>query len=543
MNWNDPPPDDKEFPTIVDKLVVKAGSHSADEKREAVEALYDLAVKVGPKAAAAVPVLIERLGDSDRKTGESALWALGYCKPQSVEPLIDCLLSADPQVRERAAWAIGNIGDEARPASDSLRRLLKDPAENVRSRAAWALGLVHDCDSRTVESLFQLVEFGITSDRRSALHALGNIAKRMDDRSALHRHSPLIFSALDDVDEDTRWSALYVVESLGLAAAEYADVLLGLLKQDPAQRVLHAVLSQLTRLAPQIDLSAQTEYLCQWLGRDSASASQVCEILSVIHPAPLDAIAALVSALSIDECVVPASKALWKIDRRVSESLPALARIFDDYEEAVCDVVCELGPAAAPLLPKLIEAMQNEDYWDLQWAAADALGAIASADPPVMEALLAALGHQSPIVRSAAGRALARVGAPAIPQLLTLVQAQDDPRAAWAAFSLGEMGPAAVSAAPQLLKGLQTAGDVLSTACAIALARTAGDPQAIPHLVRIVESADARYPRTAAANALGGLGPLAITAVPALKLLLADDDFECSAAAQQALDAIKAKAH
>jgi HEAT repeat protein len=202
-----------------------------------------------------------------------------------------------------------------------------------------------------------------------------------------------------------------------------------------------------------------------------------------------------------------------------------------------------LGPAAAPLLPKLIEAMQNEDSWDLQWAAADALGAIASADPAVMGALQTALGHQSPIVRSAAGRALARVGIPAIPRLLGLLQAQGDSRAAWAAFSLGEMGPAAITAAPQLLEGLQSVDDVLSTACAIALARTTGDPQTVPYLVRIIESGETASPRRAAANALGGLGPVAITAVPALELLLDDEDPDCSAAAQEALDAIKIKAH
>ena len=543
MNWNDPPPDDKDLPGIVGKLIVKAQSFDADEKRNAVEAIYDLAFKVGAKVAAAVPVLVECLGDADRKTAESALWALGYCKPQSIEPLIHCLGNADPLVRERAAWAIGNIGDEARPASDSLRRLLKDPAPNVRSRAAWALGLVHDCDHRTIESLAQLAEFGIISDRRSAFHALGNIGKHLDDPSRLHNHRTLILSALNDVDEDTRWSALYVVESLGLPGSEHADVLLRTLKQDSGKRVQDAALSQLKLLAPKIDLSAHAAYLCGWLSSDSTSASQVCDILSLIHPVPPEAIDALVAALSIDECVVPVSKALWKIDRRVSESLPALARIFDEYDEAVCDVICELGPVAAPLLPKVIEAMQDEDNWDLQWAAADALGCIASADGLVMEALLAGLGHQSPIVRAAAARALARVGVAAIPQLLSLVQTQDDPRAAWAAFSLGEMGPVAVSAGPQLLKGLQSVNDVLSTACAIALARAAGDPQAVPHLVQVIESADARYPRSAAASALGQLGPLAITAVPALERLLVDDDPACSAAAQEALDAIKAKMH
>jgi HEAT repeat protein len=543
MDWNAPPPSDKELPAILGQLVIKARSQGSDEKREAVEAIYELAFKVGPKAAKAVPVLIERLGDADSKTAESALWALGYCKPQSIEPLIDCLLNVDPQVRERAAWSIGNIGDEAQSASDTLRRLLEDPVASVRSRAAWALGLVHDCDTRTVGSLFQMVEAGTTVDRSSALHALGNIGQSMTDRSGLHRHRPLILSALNDADENTRWAALYVLEALDLPVLEHADVLLGMLKQDPPERVVHAVLSQLIKIAPQINLSTHAAYLCRWLNRDSRSASQVCKILSLIHPAPLDVLDMLVAALNVDEYVVPVATALWKIDRRVSESLPALARIFDEYDQAVCDVICELGPAAAPLLPKLIEVMQSEDSWDLQWAASDALGAIASADPSVVEALQAALGHPSPIVRSAAARALARVGTPAIPRLLTLLQAHDDPRAAWAAFSLGEMGSIAISAAPELLEGLQSVKNVLSTACAIALARTTGDPQTVPYLVRIIESGEAASPRCAAANALGGLGPVAITAVPALELLLDDADPDCSTAAQEALDAIKAKAH
>lgn len=543
MNSNDLPIDDEELLAMLSMLVIKARSSDSDEKREAVEAIYKTAYKMGAKAVAAVPVLIECLGDADRKTAEIALWALRYCTPHSIEPLIDCLLHINPQVRECAAWSIGNIGDEAHSASDSLLQLLNDSDANIRSRAAWALGLIHDCDTRTVESLFQMAEFGITSDRRAALHAIGNIGKCMDDRSCLHDHRPIIFSALNDADEDTRWSALYVLDSLDLPAQDHADVLLGILNRNPTKRVLDVALSQLTRLAPHTDLSTHVTHLCQWLNRDSSSASQVCEILGLIHPAPLDALNALVAALDVDEHVIPASKALWKIDRRVSESLPALARVFDEYGEAVCDVIYELGPAAAPLLPKLIVALQDQDSWDLQWAAADALGAIASADPPVMEALQTALGHQSPIVRSAAGRALARVGVPAIPQLLTLLQTQDDPRSAWAAFSLGEMGPTAISSAPQLREGLQSGKEVLSTACAIALARTAGDSQTVPYLIRIVESADVALPRCSAANALGSLGPVAVDAVPALELLLDDDDPDCSAAAQEALDAIRAMAH
>lgn len=61
--------------------------------------------------------------------------------PVSVEPLIGALKDKDGNVRQRAAIALGNIGQ---PAVDSLVGLLKDPAPEMRRMAAEQLGKIRD---------------------------------------------------------------------------------------------------------------------------------------------------------------------------------------------------------------------------------------------------------------------------------------------------------------------------------------------------------------------------------------------------------------
>jgi HEAT repeat protein len=126
MDIDAPPPDDSELPAMVAALAVRAASEDLGERWAAIEEIYELACKIGPKVASAIPTLMGGLLDADPKIGESALWALGYCRPDSIEPLVECLALPQSFVRERAAHALGNIGDQARAAAPALRRLLSD---------------------------------------------------------------------------------------------------------------------------------------------------------------------------------------------------------------------------------------------------------------------------------------------------------------------------------------------------------------------------------------------------------------------------------
>jgi hypothetical protein len=140
--------------------------------------------------------------------------------------------------------------------------------------------------------------------------------------------------------------------------------------------------------------------------------------------------------------------------RRPDPALLGTGILFNDNGEAACDLVCELGPAAVPQLPKLIAAL-SEDYWDLQWAAADALRAVASADASVLASLIESLAHPSFIVRSSSARALAAIGQPAVDRLRQVIARPGDSRGPNAAYALSELGPDAGPALPALRSAMR----------------------------------------------------------------------------------------
>jgi HEAT repeat protein len=542
MDFNAPPPDDDELPVLLADLTARAEHADLDVRRQAIEKIYELALKVGEKAAVAVPVLVGGLVDPDPKIGESSLWALKYCAPHSIEALAECLSHPTAFVRERAAHSLGNVGDEARAAAGKLRELLDDPEQSVRKRAARALGLLHDSQPETVLPLIRMVTVGTSEDGAAALHALGNIARGADTADFLAPYRREIVAALEHPQAEVRRWCLYAAESVGLDSQAFAALLVTVVRRDRESDVRVAALSRLKTLAPLVDLADAVPALISRLVDDGAEARSICEVLGAVRPSPVEAIPALRTALSHDELVLPAASALWKIEARAETILPALKRVFDHNGEGVCDLISELGPAAAPLLPEVVEALSRED-WDLQWAAADALAAIASSDREVVSTLVDALGHSSPIVRSASARALAATGVSALDSLIALLRNSTDARATWAAYALGEMGSVAAPALPELRAGMHDGEQPLAGCCAVAIARVAADVIVLPYLVATLESHHPHAPRRAAALALAEFGPAATDAVGALEALLEIGDQDVVNAALQALSSIGGAMH
>lgn len=540
MDVNAPPPPDAEIPGILTRLIAQSRHANEDRRRAAFEQIYELAFKVGPKAAPAIPVLIDALGDEDKKIVEAAHWALRYCQPESIEAVASCLGDARANVRERAADCLAQMGSVAAVAAPALRALLRDPVENVRLRAVFALGLIRDTDPETLSAFLALAEHGTTPGKKAAFHALGNLGKAQDPPD-LTPYRSLIESAVGDPDEDVRWSALYAYEALRVQPDERVTFLVGQLAVEQAEQVQQACLSELCELARVVDLAKHVDLFLPFLQRTGLGTSYAFEIVQTFKPPAPEVIAALTSALESDEHVVRAARALWQATRDSASIMPALERAFDENGESICDLVCEIGAAAAPLVPQLVAALAS-DYWDLQWAAADALGAVASEAPEVVPSLLKALEHPSPIVRSASARALARCGEPAVPALTRLLESAD-PRNALAAMALGKMEKCPSTALPALHKGMHTGDQPLSGCCAIAIAAHTGDPASVPHLISAILSADRPSPREAAINALRDLGPAAAQATQALETLLVDEDDEVAFAAHEALGAIRGLVH
>jgi HEAT repeat protein len=519
-----------------------------ERRRAAVWQLFEICAEARGRAASAIPVLLNCLSDPDKRVGKSAAGGLHWCAPASIEPLIDCLNDPRPIVKCRACDALGSIGEPAIAACDVLRRSLIDPEPEVRAGAAKALGLMHDTSGRTIDALFEMVSSGSARGRSAALHALGNIGKALSDPGPLQAREHAVLAALEDNNADVRWSACYVLESLGLDPKQHVELLMRRFATDTSDDVHRMATGQLQRLTSAIDPAAHVPLMCNVVRAAGTTASDMCRALALLGPSADGAVPCLIGALRSDNVflVVEAAIALWKIARRCEESLPELARVFDDMGQSVCDAICEIGPAAAPLVDKVIGALETED-WDLQWAAADALAAVASSRPDVVAALTTALGHPSPIVRSSAARAFAAIGSATVPVLIEILESPaDDNRREWVADALGRMGAQAHAAIEPLKSRLQSTDRGLAAWCAIALAKIAGDAATVPTLTVLLARSDRPDLQQQAASALTAIGPPAADATQALEAALRDldaNDERGRTAIEGALAAIRGALH
>jgi HEAT repeat protein len=101
----------------------------------------------------AVPVLVEALGDMDRRIREAALKTIVKIGHVAVHELTLALASIDPRVRELASRALAVMGQAqvksagASPVASLIRVLQQDQDESARASAADALGEMGDANA------------------------------------------------------------------------------------------------------------------------------------------------------------------------------------------------------------------------------------------------------------------------------------------------------------------------------------------------------------------------------------------------------------
>jgi HEAT repeat protein len=151
----------------------------------------------------AVPALARALGDQDATVREKAAWALGEIEdPSAVAGLTAALKDHDPKLRRMVVWALGEIEDPA--AIPALLDALKDADEQLRGKAAWALGEVED--ARAVPGLVAALKDPHWEVRKMAAWALGEI----EDASAIE---PLQ-AARYDVNVQVREAVMHALREL-----------------------------------------------------------------------------------------------------------------------------------------------------------------------------------------------------------------------------------------------------------------------------------------------------------------------------------------
>jgi HEAT repeat protein len=124
----------------IDHLIAALSAPAPDKRAEAAEQLAQL----GPDAQPAAIALVLACGDEAeevRQWATSALEELGPPVASDVSQLISLIEAKSPDVGYWAATFLGRLKAEAAPAVDALARTVGGQGNiAVRQRAAWALG-------------------------------------------------------------------------------------------------------------------------------------------------------------------------------------------------------------------------------------------------------------------------------------------------------------------------------------------------------------------------------------------------------------------
>jgi HEAT repeat protein len=440
----------------------------------ALQALWQM----GPNAKSIVPGLVSLL---DTPPGESAriralLATLG---PVAVPQLTAALQDKEPKIRQAAIEMLGLIGPVARSAAPAVAAAIKDKTPNVALAAAIALTRLDPTRARDADAVPLLAD---ALDHLPSLRALADIGP--DARAAV----PALVAALKHKDKAVRDGARRALACIGTPAV---PALIDALK-DNTENVA--------------GLAAQT--------------------LGSILPRPKEALPALREALQHEACRAAAAAALARIDpgasaEVVSLLLAELKREDLTRQHAALEALSRLGPAAQPTVPALTEILKDPA---LREAALEALGAIGPEARSAVPAILLLPREMGEKIAGPVRRTLARMGAPAVPEVAALLKDRDPRFRRFALAILATLGPSARTILPSLVPLLEDSDtDVRASAAQLIGSLGTDAAEAVPALVANLQTYQSQA-RAAAASALGHLGAAAKEARPALVECLLDPD-------------------
>jgi len=183
-------------------------------------------------AAAAVPLWLEQLKDSDANLRYYAAWGLGTVREQAplcVQALMQSLDDPVVSVQSASAKSLQDFGPAAVEALPKLTNLLSAADSSVRHSVAGALGAIGD--SRAVPALASATQDANDTVRIWVVGALGDIRKEPQISV------PALMGALNDRNEMVRLKAAEGLAHFGLAARDAVEPLRKVAEQDSSERV------------------------------------------------------------------------------------------------------------------------------------------------------------------------------------------------------------------------------------------------------------------------------------------------------------------
>jgi HEAT repeat protein len=523
----------------------------------------------------ALPALIQKLDHPDRSVRRRAVLDIGRMRTKA-EPAVPALVQllqkdADSGVRGDAAWALGLIEDRAVTAVPQLIAALDDPDADVRCWAAMSLAAMGPAGEPALERLVQMLGDPSPAARSGAAHGLGGL------NAAAEPAVPRLIRLLDDPDEYCRCEAAMTLGRIGPAARSATEALSRTIQDPhPLVRVYSAIAlglcapdspSVVPALVEGLEQNPQRQFQsCAWvaLGRCGSAANQgltgseiqarlaqaarSCRyktndggaVFHALGQMGTPALPALSVAMKDQDPLVrwQAVEALGRIGPPAASMLGAVRLAMDDpngeVRYAASEVLAKIAPESTATLERLIDALKDNRVHQGTARALAGMGAAALPD------IVKTLEHGDANQRSGAAWALGMMASDAKPAVTALIEAARQPDdlnlAWWAVWSLGEIGADAADAVPVLLDRIKDdPSDRDSQRAIVALVKIGA--AAVPALAQFVDTAEPEV-RLRAALALSNIGRNAGSALPCLIHALTSDDVTLCRAAARAIGAI-----
>jgi len=241
-----------------------------------------------------------------------------------------------------------------------------------------------------------------------------------------------------------------------------------------------------------------------------------------------DALPALVRAVEDDNGKVRETAA-HAIGQMGPEALPALSNLLTHADKYVRRnavwALGKLGPLARPALPDLCQALKDGDPRTAS-GAAQALGNMGADGTDAIPYLTEAMRGTNIVLCRLAAKALSQIGPPALATLITHLPHTDPFVRGESALALGWMGPSARASVPllaQLVRGLHaptltdTPPPSGGLTCDVCDPADEGSSVVTPTAPSVEEAPTEETCRVYAAQALGRMGPAALTALTDLR--------------------------
>jgi HEAT repeat protein len=416
---------------------------------------------------------IKGLWSATPKTAEEALQRLIQCGQQAMPALAAALEKETRDARQATLIRVlGRIGPDAACAVPLLTAALGSEQAHVRQAAAEALGGIGERALQAVLALVVLLRDWHAAARRDAARALARVGAHAGEVAVL----PLV-QALADRDEEARQAAQEALARIGRPAV---PLLVGLLKSDDP-RMEHWLAWQMESLT----WHKRAEECLLEGGSVRVEGRPDDPNFAMTRREPIKAMRniswwfahSVEDQLRMETAREAAVHALGGMGADAQEAVPVLADLLAGRgrraRQAAGLALGRIGPPARAALPALVRALVD-GHEAVRRAAAESLRLIDPGWAAASEAQgeidhfaqqLALNGEPQDL----AGKALALIGAPAVPALVNALQTGDRIQREAAATALGNIGPPALAASAALERAQQDSHNWVREAAAAAL--------------------------------------------------------------------------